>query len=334
VNLIKSGVSESPTLTLHIGTHKTGSSSIQFAALANRGRLLKAGTYLVRTGSGNYTSPHHNLAYEIMDRPRFNPQKGTIADVIEEVAQVDAPNVLISSESFSGSIAYEPKYERVRDLAARLGRKLQVVIYLREHLSYLNSLYAFGIRRFTHAKGFDRFVEQTGSHVRFRYLPLLERWEAVADTLIVQPYDSNVLTSFFGLFQVEIKGEFFANTSVGPKTVEALRSFVKPLATMTKRNELVLKSRALSKRVELIRENADQYGWNDKNYWGFSSESGRDFQNMFAQDKEQLLRKYGIQFADNSERPQSIFEPEAASDQERQDYLTKRDFLWEILTKK
>lgn len=323
-----------PTLTVHIGTHKTGSSSIQFAALANRDRLAAAGTHLVRAGSGDYTKPHHNLAFELTDRADFQPDKGGIADAEREIAESDLPNALISTESLCGMIDHAAKYERIRALADRLERKLRIVVCLREQLSYINSLYAFGARRFTHSSGFETFATRTARHARLRYPALLAPWRAIADELVVFKFSSNVLPQFFGLLGTEIEGEFYANTPVGPKTVEAMRSLRKRHERLYDPAETAAVGNRFRKREDRFRATMDGWGWNEQSFWGFEDALADQVAAIYAEDNDALFAEYGVDFRTRpANRVANAFDRKAAELAEREEFDAHREILWEMLSK-
>jgi hypothetical protein len=323
-----------PTLTVHIGTHKTGSSSIQFAALANRERLVAAGTHLVRAGSGDYTKPHHNLAFDLTDRADFQPDKGGITDAEREIAEIDAPNALISTESLCGMIDHAAKYERIRALADRLGRKLRIIVCLREQLSYINSLYAFGARRFAHSSRFEPFVTRTARHARLRYPALLAPWRDIADELVVFKFGSNVLPQFFGLLNTTIEGDFYVNTPVGPKSVEAMRSLRKRHERLFEPSQTAVVGNRFRKREDRFRAKMDGWGWNEQSFWGFEDALADQVAAIYADDNDALFAEYGVDFRTRpANRAANAFDRKAAEPAEREEFDAHREILWEMLSK-
>lgn len=319
------------TLTLHVGTHKTGSTSLQQAAFANRERLLAAGTAVLETATRGFSRPHHNLAYEALDMRRFKPGRGTLAEAEAEARPLDAPNVLVTSESFSGRAVYAPKYERLRDLADRLDRRLRVVVVLREQLSYINSLYAFGVGRFAETERFEAFVRRKVRHERFRYPLVLEEWSKVADELVVLSYGPDVLDRFFAMLGAEVERPRRLNASLGAKSVEAVRSLGKNLARLDGKLEGVgrdRKSELWLARARVAKETTNAFGWNSTPFWGFDPALAQEVAQAFAQDNRELAERFGVSFEPPLDRPSTRFDPEEAGDAERLDFMEKRKALW------
>lgn len=320
------------TLTVHIGTHKTASSTMQQLALKNRERLLAAGTLLVGAGSSGLSGPHHNLAHELTDRPEFSPGKGTMAEAEREIAASGVRDALISSEKIGGSPGHEGKYRYLRAMADRLERRLRVVVVLREQLSYLNSIYAFRARRFAHSHRFEPFVRRTAQHPRLRYPTLLEPWAAIADELVVLKFGSGVVGRFFDLFGVTMEEDPHTNTSVGPKTVEALR-------VLRHRAEKILDGRGLRDLMlryqddeEPFRARTDAWGWNADAFWGFDDALADEVAAMFVGENELLFERHRVDFRKRGpNRPVNVFDPSEAGPGEREEYRNGKRALWKQL---
>jgi hypothetical protein len=133
---------------IHIGTHKTGTTSIQTFLAENDELLARAGIHIPRTARITPTSAgHHNLAWEINNPYQFDPNGGTCAALFEEIAQANLPTVCISSEEFE-FLAADPN--KVRTLARSFldaGYEPHAIVYLRPQADYLESLYAEIVKR-------------------------------------------------------------------------------------------------------------------------------------------------------------------------------------------
>ena len=86
---------------VHVGTHKTGTTSIQAMLAANEIALAQEGVYIPRTGRPTDSfAAHHNIAYELAQNPQFDPTGGTLAELLDEIRVADAPAICLSSEEF------------------------------------------------------------------------------------------------------------------------------------------------------------------------------------------------------------------------------------------
>src|SRR5215831_15350027 len=93
------------TCHVHIGTHKTGTTSLQLAMSENAPALLRHGYLYAATGRpAEVPTGHHNLAWEITADRRFRPAYGTLEDLIREVRH-HSGDVILSSEGFESTVA-------------------------------------------------------------------------------------------------------------------------------------------------------------------------------------------------------------------------------------
>jgi hypothetical protein len=173
---------------LHIGTAKTGTTSLQKFLSAHEAELGEAGVLYPRAGRPEwrfeeFAFAHHVLALAI--RGRETPADARHwDDVREELARSDKETAVISSENFGG---FEP--EHVRQAAAHLeGHTVKVVVYLRSPLSFLVSAYKQRVKVGQYGGSFGGFVRE---YVRFGYGDLLARWADVfgAENVLARVYD-------------------------------------------------------------------------------------------------------------------------------------------------
>ena len=95
---------------LHIGTHKTGTTTLQKFFFENKEVLLQRGLYYPTEGSYFYQEGenHSLLAHALRnERPEFLPDnltftlEGCVNDIRADIRKSDAPEIVISSEHFS-----------------------------------------------------------------------------------------------------------------------------------------------------------------------------------------------------------------------------------------
>jgi hypothetical protein len=141
-------------LTLHIGTNKTGTSSIQSFLHRNRERLAESGWLYPRSLGrtrharfGMWIRPDNELESAFHDR---RPGTRAFMDVsqlrdevpsrlLEECSQTGLTRVLISDEALFGSS--EPALQRLRGFTAEKASEVRVVCYLRRQDDLLVSHY-------------------------------------------------------------------------------------------------------------------------------------------------------------------------------------------------
>jgi len=126
-----------PIVFMHCGRHKTGTTAKQFVCATHRPVLLEHGVFYPPSGA-HYG--HHNLAWEIIADPRFNPNGITWRSTIGAIVRFPGNSVL-SSEDFE-SLLHRPEIlAPIVEALQAAGREVCIVIYVREQARYIESLY-------------------------------------------------------------------------------------------------------------------------------------------------------------------------------------------------
>ncbi len=187
-------------LILHIGTSKTGSTSIQ-KVLARQRRALRAqGVFYPRSPGGER---HELLAVVACTDPRrlkpanrplwhgMDPQARLdqfAAEFAEEMAAIpgDVHRIIISAEQFSMLLLDRQGVQNLHDMLAPYADRFTVVAYLRRPDQHFASLYSEMIRW-----GDARRPDLLGMHVSrahdYDYAALLDRWASVFGAGHVRP---------------------------------------------------------------------------------------------------------------------------------------------------
>jgi len=145
-------------IVLHIGTHKTATTTLQDTLAANRAGLAEQGVVYPDIGS---TSGHHMLATHWIDLPKVYydtlPAVEHWRALAERYAQGEE-TVVLSSEELS---RWRPQAVDYAELAALLApfEKRTIVCTLRNQLAYLQSIY-LQITKEARGPGFDAFLDQ------------------------------------------------------------------------------------------------------------------------------------------------------------------------------
>ena len=83
---------------LHIGLHKTGSTTIQAFLKKNQSILLEHGYFFPQTGLRNeYYGGHHNLAWLLMNLEKADSNMGTWEELHDEIEKTNFDCIILSS---------------------------------------------------------------------------------------------------------------------------------------------------------------------------------------------------------------------------------------------
>jgi hypothetical protein len=226
---------------LHIGTHKTATTSVQHL-LDGHPRELEIDGFLYPAVGRPDDAPtgHHNLAWEISGDRRFRSDFGTAGDLVRQLATTSR-NIVLSSEDFESSVYFRGRFESFLGAIQKLGIEISLVIFLRNQIDYAESLYST-LLLFGFTQPFSAFCDDilAAGEVRwrewifpFRYDKYLAGLESIANIdMIVRSYDrpatgSPVLEflSAIGLAPQRYLGNELPQDNLRPDLADCIRHY-------------------------------------------------------------------------------------------------------------
>lgn len=195
-------------LYLHIGTEKTGTSSVQNFFGANRELLARKGVLYPETpGNRNHT----RLAGAAQNPEEIGPLRKTlgiraregieklrtelIAGLKAEYESRDFKTVVMSGEHCSSRLLEDDEVQWLKDIFTPHFEKIHIVAYLRRQDAYLLSIYSTAVKSgATFQLGLppERSIRN-----RYDYWPFLSRWARVfgRDAIICRKFERSALTN-------------------------------------------------------------------------------------------------------------------------------------------
>ncbi|MEL7506483.1 MAG: hypothetical protein AAFN42_04045 [Cyanobacteria bacterium J06554_1] len=221
---------------LHIGTAKTGTTTLQRFLCKNENVLSDLGYLYPKSGRpANNPIAHYNLANAIKSDSRlYNRHTGKWTDVShqfidlhQEIEQQNLSNVIVSCESFSR----DPK--ELDKLKHELSRyEVKILVYLRKQEKFLLSAYIESIKQGSYLS-FKEYIDKKLDLVN--YYGLLSLWSSLfgKDNLIIRVFEQdklkgNIFEDFLVSIGIEDISQFnlnIARYNVSPpaKTINFLR---------------------------------------------------------------------------------------------------------------
>ena len=205
-------------LYIHIGTQKTGSTTLQTILSKNKQKLLKEGIC--------YLGRFPKLARRIrtvarFDEPLADELKSEIRYTVDSNLKKGVRTYVISNEKFSGDkmISYRNAgavAETLKHAVKELPFNVKIIVYLRRQDTYIESTYAQKVYS-GYTGTFDEFMEHFGED-DFHWDQFLDRYAKVfgIENLIVYPFDKKYLPESQSLihhFGKTIGSEKLANYS-------------------------------------------------------------------------------------------------------------------------
>lgn len=269
-------MSKKKRIIIHIGTHKTGSTTIQKGCCDNRERLRDNGWLYPVTGM--YIFGQHNIAWEmasghaqpwnrIGEWVRYRPEWGGMDRLLAEIDASSMNKIILSSEDFDGL-----QTDRIQLLRERLADfEIYIVVYLREQASLLQSAWTQFVRSGFVNKPFPAFVDEmlAAQWGQQRYFGAYDRflipWREVFGAAHVRVrflsrdlFQDNIFYDFLRTCGLESVDAYQVpedqNVSPGLKSLMLTCLLNQGIDTMEKRSQV----------ARLVQEVAYQHGWNDQ----------------------------------------------------------------------
>jgi len=192
-------------LVLHIGSGKTGTTSIQTFLHKNRDRLAELG-FLYPRSPGKVRHTRVSLSVlpdDVVDRaPAWHRQGFTSAAAFRqtfhrklgaEIAEAGLPRVILSDEALFG--ARDEARERLRQLTDRIARSVRLVVYLRRQDDHLASRYQQRVKvgETLRLEERVRVLDLSGL---YDYRARLGKWQQDMDptSFVVRPFERSRFT--------------------------------------------------------------------------------------------------------------------------------------------
>lgn len=128
-------------LFIHIGDHKTGSTSIQAYLRRQSEALESAGIHVPEACTYSPDSGHHHLAFELLDDKRWDRRHGGLDALVAELRDCRVPNAVISCEDLSLLVSRPESLQRLETTLRAEGHTLSWLMFLRRVDDFSESLY-------------------------------------------------------------------------------------------------------------------------------------------------------------------------------------------------
>lgn len=196
------------TVYLHIGLHKTGTSTIQFFLAKNREKLKSLG-YLYPFK----TAAHHNLAFLVSDIKKAQKENNNWENLFDEIENFEGENIIISSEAFSrssnlGASMISETRKKLKNFQTK------IIVYLRRNDLRMESQFVQILKSGKKIKSIEDYCHEH----RNNYLDFIESWakEFGEDNIIVRPLEKSEIpdltTDFLKCIKIKNSIDFFDKT--------------------------------------------------------------------------------------------------------------------------
>lgn len=278
-------------LYLHIGQHKTGTTSVQMG-LGNSRKPLRAQGYCYPK-TGIVYSGHHNIAWQLADDEQFDADKGTIEELTAEIAESKCHSVILSSEGFD--ILNETQIKELHRQFSDF--EVYVIVNLRRQDSLLQSKWASYVRLGL-TRDFSEFVMvEIIRDKLLDYVTFLTPWEKTfgLENIRVRPFENQrlgkgILYDLLSACDV-VAGEengFFepeqVNEAPGVKSIALCQMYLRHFAS--------LDADRLRAHLLMIFEFGRNKGWNKEKVNVVSPEHHSFLMRNYRDSNDEVARKF------------------------------------------
>lgn len=197
---------------VHIGLPKTGSTSLQTALFENRETLLRRGVVYPETGLSRSPARKckHGKLLRVLKRIACREKNGEITNWFERFhAETAGAEICILSNEQFGNLDAFPNPEIITSLLPR--ERTRVVMYVREPVAYVSSLYQQQVR----ATRITMSLREFADSYRLPYFAVAERWSRVIgrENVVIRRYDHDcgnwdIVSDFANLNGLELDNAF------------------------------------------------------------------------------------------------------------------------------
>ncbi len=138
---------------IHVGPHKTGTTSIQWFLQENRAELLIHGYFVPE--SERKRGAHHALVEGLAGLDVGQHREPLVTRSVQEIADTPAAAIIISSEALEGILQSRKHAEVFFSRIAALDCEPKLVLFPRNQPQWINSSYAFTVKSFRRSDPFQ-----------------------------------------------------------------------------------------------------------------------------------------------------------------------------------
>jgi len=261
-------------VVLHVGPSKTASTTVQkFLSEYDAG----ASFHYPRWGWTRPDAGHHNLAYEMRNDPRFNPELGGLDRLAEDLAT--GRNLFLSSEDFP---IFAPAMKKVKDICDAAGYELEVLFFVRDPIARLNSMYTQQIKTFVENSPFPDFINRAKREDKLALRrnvknPLEAMGVKVRFMPFIGPKLNHIFAEMCESYGFTAKAEDFEHTNPAPSPEEI--ALYRQIGHLMKKSEV--------SHWEASNRHRRKYEFNSK-YFGFDQWLIDDVRELLAPEYEDM----------------------------------------------
>jgi hypothetical protein len=279
---------------IHVGPHKSGTTSIQWFLQENRAELLKRGYFVPE--SDTKRGAHHALAEGLTGLEVGEHREPLVARSIRAIAEAPAEAVIISSEALEGILRNRRHTEAFFKRIGELNLEPKLILFPRNQPQWINSSYSWSVESFRRSDSFEScalgFAQSPDARFsRWIDLAAIHGAELIARPFTKQTIGRSVIPEFLrtiGISSSEFRdSEIRRNEAVGPFTVSVARDVLRSIRETRKELTWLQAKQCKIELAEYLR----QKGLADAGYCGLTTVLARHVEKELRSDNDAFAQR-------------------------------------------
>src|SRR5918996_2628249 len=221
---------------IHVGPHKTGTTSIQWFLQENGADLLKHGYFVPE--SETKRGAHHALVEKLAGLEIGEHREPLVARCIRAIAETSAAAIIISSEALEGIMRNRQHAKTFFSRITELNLEPKLILFPRNQPQWINSSYASSVKSFRRSDSFEACAFGFAQSPDARFSRWIELAETHGAELIARPFSKQtlgrgVIPEFLrsiGITSSQFRDRAVRrNEAVGPFTVSVAREVLRSI---------------------------------------------------------------------------------------------------------
>ncbi|MGB0370935.1 MAG: hypothetical protein ACPGN3_06240 [Opitutales bacterium] len=275
--------------TVHIGLHKTGSTSIQ-AYLRDNEEHLKNQGYLYPTKK---TKSHNNIAFELNKSSRFDEGRESIKFLRRQISKNPEKRLILSAESFN-SISKKS----IERLIKHLPGEVTCIAYIRPQDEFLESIYVQRLKTGRADLDFESFLQEINFLKFADYRKKIFPWIDVLEDrgkVVLRSYsrqhllNNDIISDFLSILGIEFLEfkEMQNNRSPGETAAAFMVKFWQEVNSRFTGLTPEMKDKLFGPK---LRSAIGQNFTNDTSFSGFDHEERLAIRRLFSNSNQELFK--------------------------------------------
>jgi len=227
---------------IHVGPHKTGTSSIQWFLQENRAELLKHDYFVPESETKH--GGHHAIVRRLCGQEISDQERSASDKFIRAIIETPAEAIVLSSEALEGLLRTLDYATTFFDQINELNLQPRLVLFPRNQSQWINSSYASVVKSFKRSEPFQDFALAVSQRPRGNLLPWIELADRNAAELIARPFTREtiargVVPEFLRSIGMDSSkfgpAEIRRNEAAGPFIVALVRNVIRSTCGSAKR---------------------------------------------------------------------------------------------------